>query len=173
MITHGKGTYTIEEEISGIRNLLNYVYVDIITGKIVWTKPKAKKIKPGEEAGSRKKGGYWEIKFNSKNYRRHRIIFYVAKGYLPKIVDHIKGVDFGDGIDNLQEVSNAQNVMKQKKRKDNTSGYRGVTFHKKSKKWYASISENGKRVHIGSYDSPEEASIAYEKKARQVFGDFF
>lgn len=173
MKTHGKGTRTIEEEVSGIQRLLNHVSIDIVSGKVVWTNPKARRLKPGDDAGSAKKGGYWEIKFDGVNYRRHRIVFYVAKGYLPLMVDHVHGVECGDGIDNLQEVTNQQNTMKQRKRVDNSSGFRGVSFNNKHGKWYASINENGKRIHLGCFASPEEASNAYETEAKRVFGKFY
>ena len=44
---------------------------------------------------------------------------------------------------------------------DNTSGYRGVTYHKKSNKWIAQISIKNNRKCIGSFNSSKEAAQAY------------
>lgn len=173
MNSHGKGTRTLEDERKAIDLLLQRVRVDVKEGRIFWTNPKARRLKPGDEAGTMKKGGYWEIKFDDLNYRRHRIVYYVATGKLPVMVDHKHGTEMGDGIDNLQEIENRQNTWKQRKRCDNVTGYRGVVYHKGSRKYYASIGVNGKRIHIGSYDTPELASIAYEERAKVEFGQFY
>ena len=53
----------------------------------------------------------------------------------------------------------AQNVSK---RKDNTSGYKGVSFEKQSNKWVANISVNGIQKKIGRYSTPIEAANAYD-----------
>ena len=48
-------------------------------------------------------------------------------------------------------------------RKDNTSGYRGVTFHKGNNKWSVSIQVQGKRVGLGYFDTPKDGAIARNK----------
>jgi len=45
----------------------------------------------------------------------------------------------------------------------NTSGYRGVSWHKRDKVWAAGIGLNGKRKYIGSFATPLEAAIAYDR----------
>lgn len=54
---------------------------------------------------------------------------------------------------------------------NNTSGYKGVRWHKNSKKWDASISFNQKRYCIGSFNDPKEAAYAYDKKSLELHGD--
>lgn len=49
---------------------------------------------------------------------------------------------------------------------NNTSGFRGVSFHKRTGKWQAYISVNRKQFHIGLYDTPEEAHEAYIAAAK-------
>ena len=46
-------------------------------------------------------------------------------------------------------------------RKDNTSGYRGVSLDKSTGKWAAYIRRNGKRQFLGLFETPEAASAAY------------
>lgn len=48
-------------------------------------------------------------------------------------------------------------------RKDNTSGYRGASWHKKQSVWRSSITLNGKTKHLGSFNTVIEAAMAYDK----------
>ncbi len=52
---------------------------------------------------------------------------------------------------------------KYRKRKDNTSGYVGVSKSRKSHKWRSEIRVNGKLIFLGLYDNPEYAAIEYNK----------
>ena len=52
--------------------------------------------------------------------------------------------------------------------KSNTSGYRGVTWHRAKQKWVARIQFRGKTYHLGYFDSPEEASAAYQAAKEQL-----
>lgn len=164
---------TLENEIRGIQKLLEYVSVDINTGLVVWRKliPHSSK-NIGDSAGTLLKSGYTQITFDKKRYRRHRIVFYVAKGYLPKIVDHIDGVDAGDMIDNLQEVNASENQQKRKHMKNNTSGYRGVSFIKSRNKYMAQIKIDGKSKNLGYFDCAKLAALRYNEYAKEYFGSF-
>ncbi|MFZ1964077.1 MAG: AP2 domain-containing protein, partial [Roseiarcus sp.] len=51
--------------------------------------------------------------------------------------------------------------MSDKPRKDNASGYRGVSWHTDMKKWAAYIRRNGTRRFLGLFNTPEAASAAY------------
>jgi len=54
----------------------------------------------------------------------------------------------------------------------NTSGYKGVCLDRRSGRWRAEISKNGKTIHLGSFATPLEAHAAYLKAARKLFGKF-
>jgi hypothetical protein len=71
---------------------------------------------------------------------------------------------------NLRTCEARQNQGNAQLRADNTSGFRGVSLWKG--KWIASIRINGKRKHIGSFDTPEAAAHAYDETAKRVFGEF-
>ena len=61
---------------------------------------------------------------------------------------------------------------KQKQRSQTTSKYKGVSWHKASKKWRACISHNDKHKHIGTFEIELAAAIAYNDAAIKYFGDF-
>jgi hypothetical protein len=54
----------------------------------------------------------------------------------------------------------------------NTSNYKGVSFHKQSKKWTAYIKINGKKIYLGIFDRIEDAVKARVKKAKELFGKY-
>ena len=59
-------------------------------------------------------------------------------------------------------------ITRRRKTKRNTSGYLGVSYNKRAKKYRASITIDGKYHSLGYYDTPEEASEAYEKKLAEL-----
>lgn len=87
-----------------------------------------------------------------------------------KKVDHINGNGLDNRKKNLRTCTKMQNAHNQKKRSNNTSGYKGVTKH--SGKWRAAIGFKMRYYHIGLYDTPEQAAKAYDKKAKELYGDF-
>lgn len=81
-----------------------------------------------------------------------------------------------DGLDNrrsnLRLVSRSQNLQNTPRRRDNTSGYKGVTYHKYSKKWHAVIHKDGKTISLKYHDTPESAFAAYKAAAKELFGEY-
>jgi len=78
-------------------------------------------------------------------------------------------LDCTDG--NLRVATNAQNCQNARLRRDSTSGFKGVNWHKASGRWRARIGTNGS-VPLGSFDTAEEAAMAYNAAAREMFGEF-
>jgi hypothetical protein len=105
--------------------------------------------------------GYFHIKIDNKKYQLHRIIAFCF-GKLEKIeaiddtndVDHINGIRTDNRVENLRQVTNQQNGFN----KPNAKGY---TWHKRIKKWQAQICLNRRVIHLGYYDTEEEARVAY------------
>jgi hypothetical protein len=58
-----------------------------------------------------------------------------------------------------------------KSRNTGTSKYKGVSYYTKNSCWRAGIRVDGKSIHIGFFDSEEEAAVAYNKAARKHFGE--
>lgn len=73
---------------------------------------------------------------------------------------------------NLRVCTRTQNNANSKRRSDNKSGFKGVTFCKYTGRWRAVISVEKKYVHLGRYDTPQEAHTAYCEAAVRLFGEF-
>lgn len=87
-------------------------------------------------------------------------------------IDHIDGDGLNNCRSNLRIATHSQNAFAQRIRSDNTSGHKGVSWDKESRKWYASIAFNGKRIKLGRYATIQEAVAVYQQKADELFGDF-
>ena len=110
-----------------------------------------------------------------KNFRVHRL---VGKAFLEnpdnkEMIDHIDNNPANNNVKNLRWATSKNNLANQGKQKNNTTGFKGVCFHKHINKYIASIRINGKRKHLDYFKSAEEASQAYEEKAREVHGEFY
>lgn len=87
-------------------------------------------------------------------------------------VDHIDLDGLNNTRRNLRKCTRRQNNMNRRLPKNSTSGLKGAYFHSTKKRWYSTITINNKTIHLGYYQTPEEAHKAYMESARFHFGDF-
>ncbi len=88
-------------------------------------------------------------------------------------VDHINMVGIDNTRENLRICNTSQNCMNMgKKHKNTTSQFKGVYYNKQNGNWRTRIKKDYKQIEIGSFDTQEEAAIAYNKKAIELFGEF-
>ena len=150
--------------------LLNY---DSDTGFLSWNISPSNNIKPGKRAGTISRRGYLKVKIGGKSYPAHHLVWLLANGSYPESeIDHIDGDKLNNRISNLRLANRHQNNTNVLKRKDNTSGFKGVTWRPKRNKWAARISINGKRKNLGHYETKEEAAEAYIKYSLAHHGEF-
>lgn len=119
------------------------------------------------------KRGAYVLRIDYRLYYAHRLAWLHMTGDWPSgCIDHIDGDASNNKWANLRHASHAQNMANQKKRKDNTSGYKGVTFDKRSGKWLAQIQCERKHSILGRFDNPKAAHDAYCAAANALFGKF-
>lgn len=88
------------------------------------------------------------------------------------VVDHINGNTLDNRKCNLQLISSINNRRKAGLRKNNSSGHPGIRWNKAARKWYTYITCGLNRIHLGSFDSLEEAIKVRDEAAIKYFGDF-
>src|SRR5258708_29439046 len=86
--------------------------------------------------------------------------------------DHIDNNSLNNCRSNLRLATHKQNTRNSKRRINNTSGYKGVSLNKQSRKWQASIVVNGKQLYLGLYPSASEAYQAYCEASKKYHGEF-
>ncbi len=104
----------------------------------------------------------------------HRL---VAIAFIPNVlnkseVDHINNDGKDNRVQNLRWSSHQENCFNRGMYSLNTSGTKGVSFHKKSNKWQAVISVNGKQKHLGTFTNKEDAIKTRYEEAVKQFGTF-
>jgi HNH endonuclease/AP2 domain len=87
-------------------------------------------------------------------------------------VDHINHNGLDNRRSNLRKCVQQQNAGNTRMRTNNTSGFKGVSWSKASKKWLVTITDHGVQKHLGLFDDPEEAAGVYDDAAIKVFGEF-
>ena len=145
-------------------------------GHLYWRENRGSRGRAGDKVGSVDCGKtgpqYRRIKVDGKKYRAHRIIFLMHRGYLPDEIDHIDGNGLNNDVENLRAATRSQNGSNRGTQTNNTSGFKGVSWHKTSNKWQAVIKFDGKQRHLGYFDTPDAAHEAYKAAAKRLHGEF-
>jgi hypothetical protein len=89
-----------------------------------------------------------------------------------ELVDHINRDGRDNRRENLRLASHSQNSANSRTPISSKSGYKGVSWHKASQKWGASIAHQGKSIWLGLFACPQKAHEAYCEAARELFGEF-
>ena len=125
-----------------------------------------------------KKNGYYYVNlYKNSKMKTMRVHKLVANAFIPNpddkpCVDHINCNKLDNNISNLHWVSHTENNRNRSISCNNSSGYKGVSFHKNAKKWCAQITIDRIQIHLGYYDTIEDATQARINKVNQVFGQF-
>jgi hypothetical protein len=124
--------------------------------------------KTGRKIGGPNGGGRWKTVIAGKYHYLHRLIWVYHNGDTPDLIDHIDRDVANNRIDNLRIATPVQSSCN--RLESNKSGFRGVD--KYNERWRAKIRYNNKYYHIGYFDTPEEASLAYSKRAGELHKEF-
>lgn len=131
--------------------------------RVIAAAPWSASVKPGTAyalRGVRRPDGRWTT------IRLHNFL----TGW--PFVDHINGNGLDNRRCNLRPADKTTNGQNRTRTCANTSGYKGVTWHKQGRKWAAQLQATGRRIHLGLFDSKIAAALAYDDAARRHFGEF-
>jgi hypothetical protein len=112
--------------------------------------------------------GYYEVNLlkdkKQKSFRIHKLVAMAFLGHTPDgtnkiVVDHINNVRTDNRLENLQLITNRENCCKDKR--DGSSSFAGVSWHKKSSKWRAAINYNKVYIDLGLFEQEVQARDAY------------
>lgn len=142
------------------------------TGKFKWLQAGCGRQR-GRDAGMIADTGYVLIRYGGKNVPAHRLAWRIMTGKWPTLeIDHKNRVRHDNRFENLRQATRMQNAQNGSKKATNRSGYKGVHWHKQHQAWIARIMHNRKTVHLGKFDTREEAFAAYAEAAKRYHGEF-
>lgn len=149
------------------RELLAY---DPETGLFTWKMTRSIRVRQGSPAGHCRPDGYSWVCVNRGQYASHRIAWLIHYGDWPVgELDHINGQRSDNRIANLRIVSRKQNQNNQRRaQRGNRLGVLGVRWDSRWHKYVARISHNYRPIHLGGFDTIEEAYNAYLKAKREL-----
>ena len=144
------------------------------TGQFRWTAAATKKV-AGKIAGAKPNGqGYGRVCIANTKYHAHRLAWYMHYQQDPgeMQIDHVNCDKMDNRICNLRLATQAENCRNTKTGSANKSGYKGVSWHKKTKKWQACIVKNREYHYLGLFDTAEEAAAAAKAARAELHLDF-
>ena len=157
---------------TALRLLLDY---DPLTGVFRWREDSYSfgvgSHRAGDVAGQPDEKGYVRISVGGQTLMAHRLAWIYMTGDCPEQVDH-KDLDKANNRwPNLRAASNGLNKANSPRRRDNTTGFKGV-YDRGNGRYRAAIRVEGKLIILGHFSDPAEAHAAYVAAARQHFGEF-
>ena len=134
-------------------------------GQLFW-KSGSGKAMAGDPVGQLTRDGYIKTGLDYSEYRVHRLIWKWHYGTEPNVLDHINGERHDNRIENLEPVTSRENINRGFDRRSGLP--RGV--RQMGESYQARIYTEGKRLHLGTYGTIEEAATAYDDALRRIEG---
>lgn len=146
--------------------------LDYRDGHLWWRHPKQGR-RLSKPAGGVDENGYGIICIDGIRYKTHRLVWLYVYGVWPDgLVDHIDGNPSNNDVSNLREASQSENLRNRGAQSNNKSGFKGVCWDSRKKRWLSQIAINGKNKHLGYFQTVEEAHSAYCRGSTKYHGDF-
>lgn len=148
--------------IENIKKLFSYS-----NGDLYWATAPCRRIVIGTIAGCKTPSGRRIIHLDKTIYYNDELIYILHTGIQPNRIIHIDGDLSNSKIENLKDVSDVDYYLNHIPA-NNKSGFRGVYQHKNGK-WIAQSGHKHNVVHLGCFDTPEQAFEAYKKKIIELY----
>ncbi len=113
--------------------------------------------------------GYCTEDRKMKNIYLHRLITNCPKGLE---VDHVNGNPLDNRKFNLRVCTHAENMMNLGKPKNNTSGYKGISWVRRDRRWAVHVYAKGKHIYGGYFTDIHEAVKRYGDLMKKHHGEF-
>jgi hypothetical protein len=158
---------TLTQEI--LKELIVY---NEISGTFLWKVALSSSVDITREAGTLSFHGYRIITIANTLYRASQLAFLYMTGTIPAEIDHKDTNTLNDSWDNLRIATKNQNQHNKNIQCNNTSGVKGVSWHKRAGKWQAQVKLNGIYHSAGFFTDLSEATIAIQKLRTTLHGEF-
>ena len=122
--------------------------------------------------------GYLKVKLyknkKGKTLRIHNLVgkAFIANPLNKRCIDHINHDRKNNKVSNLRFATYAENNQNASKRSDNTSGFIGIHFNKKVKKWHVRIQIDGKRKSLGYFKDLTLAIQSRKAAEKKYYGEY-
>lgn len=127
----------------------------------------------GTVAGHARKDGYVNLFMGGKSIKAHRLAWLLTYGeWPPGDLDHIDGDPGNNKLANLRSATLSQNACNRSRYRNNTSGYKGVSFVPSICKWRARVQIGGIRRCVGEFGTLTEAANACVAARAELHGEY-
>ena len=137
-----------------LQYLLEY---DPSSGIFYWVNPTSNRVQIGAACICHDKHGYVVMRIDSKLYKAHQLVWLYVNGTFAPELDHINRIRDDNRVINLRIASRSIQMHNAGMLKNNTSGAKGVSYHKPTHKWHARIWIAGICHSVGYFNTVEEA----------------
>lgn len=145
---------------------------DYRDGNLFYKYDVGKRMKVGDKAGHCRPNNYAYIVIDKNIYLIHRIIYLWHHKYLPDTLDHINNNRQDNRIENLRPATVSQNSQNRSISVRNTTGVKGVYFHKRKGQYVARIRSQQKNLFYRYCETIEEAEKCLQVAREKIHGEY-
>ena len=111
---------------------------------------------------------------DGENGKSYTILMHCEALRVPRgtLIDHENLNSLDNRKDNLRLATPQQNGRNRGPQKNNSSGFKGVDKPNHTWRWRARIKSDSGHIHLGYFDTKEEAAQAYRQAADKLHGEF-
>jgi hypothetical protein len=143
------------------------------TGILRWLVALGGKGRVGERVGTIGKHGHRVTSIDGVAYRTARLCWMHVTGEMPSgLIDHKNTDRCDDRWENLRPATGSENARNCRPKSKKSGHLKGAFCNKASGRWFSSIKADCGTVHLGTFDTKEDAHAAYAAAAKKFHGEF-